>query len=185
MRCLDAAVLAGMLLAAPGARAGIVDEIRLGGFEHDSGVVGTHKEPGADLGLEVLFSSPGFLRGLHAPRPVLGLLGNTAGRTNQVYFGLTDRLTLFEHVFRPDDSIYLQGTLAAGFNDGKGNVQGTRLASSWKSHGIAFDFHPAFGLGYRTGPWSIEASVGHTSNAGLGHPNEGMNNLGIWLGRRF
>jgi hypothetical protein len=179
------ALLAGLCLAAP-AQAGMFDEVRLGGFQHDTGLVGTHREPGADVGGELIFTSPDILKPLHAPRPLLGMLVNTAGRTSQVYAGFTDHITLGRDLLRDGDAVYLEGTLAAGVNDGKGDVRGTPLASSWKSHGIAFDFHPALGIGYRIDPhWSLELAFSHTSNAGLGRYNDGMNDLGLWLGRHF
>jgi len=68
-----------------------IDEVKLGVLAHDIHFLSDHVEPGADINVEVLFSSPALLRVLGAPRPHLGLSLNTAGATNYAHGGLTWR----------------------------------------------------------------------------------------------
>src|SRR5262245_20748553 len=78
-------------MAAP-ARAdsqGWVDEIKFGVLAHDIRFLGNHVERGADINLEILFTSPAFLRIIGAPRLHLGGVSNTDGNTDYGYIGLT------------------------------------------------------------------------------------------------
>src|SRR5579859_4039965 len=83
------AVLAAMMPGVSHADGGLIDEFRLGVYEHDASVLGHQKETGADIGGEVLFASPFLLDVIGAPRPVVGVLVNTSGQTDQAYAGLT------------------------------------------------------------------------------------------------
>jgi lipid A 3-O-deacylase len=139
----------------------LLDEVRFGVFQHDTGLIGTQKEIGIDFSLEVL-SRP-LIRSilLGSPRIVVGGVVNSAGKTDQIYIG----------------------TVGGDWNDGKINVLGTPLEPNWKSHGNHLLFRIGLGAGYRfDATWSATLSFNHISNAGLAYPNQGQNNLGLVIG---
>src|SRR5713101_8706480 len=68
-----------------------IDEGKVGVLAHDIRFLGNHVEPGADVNVEVLFPSPAFLHVLGEPRPHLGGAGNTTGKTDKGYNGMTRR----------------------------------------------------------------------------------------------
>ena len=55
-----------------------VDELKVGGLAHDVGFLGHHVESGADVNVELLFTSPDLLRYIGSPRPHIGADINTA-----------------------------------------------------------------------------------------------------------
>lgn len=162
------------------------DEVRLGVYQHDSGLIGTHKEAGADFAVEFLSRPVKALWLIGTPRFVFGAAVNTAGKTNQVYFGIDKQLDFAHGVFLENDAFFIEGTIGGVWHSGKQDVRGTPLEASWKSHGSAFLFRPGLAAGYRFNEtWSIAASLNHISNAGLSTPNEGSNNLGILIGMKL
>jgi lipid A 3-O-deacylase len=188
-----AAVLAPLALLLPmsaeaGAGSGshFLEEVRLGVYQHDSGIVGDQKETGADFSVALLTAPLKILRIVGAPRFVLGAAVNSARQTDQAYIGLIRGWQLFGNVLRPDDSIFLEGVLGGEWNDGKIDVRGTPLEQSWKSHGSHFLFRTGLDLGYRINlNWAVALSFHHMSNAGLASPNEGMNDLGLSINRKL
>jgi lipid A 3-O-deacylase len=190
IRYIGAAFATSILAMLPlgGARAqpGFLNEVRLGGYQHDTGLIGTNKEAGADFSLEVLSRPIIPLKILGAPRLVVGGLANSSGQSNQLYAGFVGRFDLAHSLFANGDGFFLEGTLGGDWNDGKKDVRGTALAANWKSHGSALMFRIGFGLGYQfNSTWSAVASFNHISNAGLGPPNEGMNDLGLIIGMKL
>lgn len=174
------------LVFTPSYAGGIFNEIRLGIYQHDTGIIGNHKEEGADFALEGLSKPVTALRLIGSPRIVIGGAWNTAGQTSQIYLGIDKQLNFLEGSFTPSDSFFVEGTIGGVWQNGKHDVVGTPLESRWKSHGGSFLFRPGLALGYRFNEhWSIAASLNHISNAGLGKRNEGMNDLGILIGRKF
>src|SRR5690242_6020424 len=83
------------------AQSKLVDEIKVGALAHDVTFLGRHLESGADINLEVLFTSPDLLSVIASPRPHLGADINTDGNTSDGYFGLTWGITLIQNLFRP------------------------------------------------------------------------------------
>jgi lipid A 3-O-deacylase len=184
---VPAAVILALIPTAAGAADGtLVDELRFGVYQHDASVFGHQKETGADIGAELLFASPQFLKPVYAPRPVVGFLANTAGETNQVYMGLTWTWDFVRDVLRPGDGFYVEGTLGGGWNDGKTNVRDPAEQDKHKSLGSHFLFREDVDLGYRVSPaWSVAISYNHISNADLASRNEGLNDIGLRVGYRF
>ncbi len=161
----------------------LLDEIRLGIFQHDAGLIGTRKEDGTDFAAEVLTGPLVKIRLLGAPRLVLGGAINSAGQTDQAYFGIVGQWTLARWLLSRKDAFYFEATIGGGWNDGKIDVIGTPLEASWKSHGSHYLIRSGAYLGYRFDPrWSIAFGINHISNAGLARRNEGMNDVGLVLG---
>jgi len=176
----------GLVILVPGsalAQGKIVEEVRFGVYQHDTPIVGTHRESGADFGFEAL-SPP--LWSNSAPRFVLGGIVNTAGKTDQIYAGFAGIWDFAHHIFSADDAFFLEGMVGGAWHDGKLDVRGTPLAQDWKSHGSRFLFHTGFDVGYRFNPtWSIALTFFHISNANFTQPNQGMNDVGLRLGMRI
>jgi lipid A 3-O-deacylase len=164
---------------------GLIDEFRLGVFEHDASILGHQKETGADIGAEILFSSPGLLEIIGSPRPVIGGLVNTSSETDQAYAGLTWTWDFVSDLLWDGDGLYVEGTLGGGWNDG---VISATVAESQrrKSLGSNVLFREDVDLGYRITPvWSIAISYNHISNADLATRNEGLNDIGVRVGMKF
>jgi lipid A 3-O-deacylase len=87
-----------VLTAPAAAQTSIVDEFKIGVLAHDVGLLDHHVEAGADVNFEMLFTAPDVVIG--SPRPHLGGSVNTAGNTDQGYFGLTWGITLMPEPIR-------------------------------------------------------------------------------------
>jgi lipid A 3-O-deacylase len=186
-------LFAGLLLVSGTARAQNVTygEFKFGVIAHDVRFL-EGKESGVDLNPEVIFPSPVpdawvdqapiYLQWLLQPRPTIGTLINTAGFTNQYYFGPTWTWELVSNVLRPDDGITFGIFFGPGFNDGK-------LASSEpnrKSLGSHILFRESLELGYRIDAmWQVSAYIDHVSNAGFARYNQSLNDVGGRIGIRF
>lgn len=184
---LAAAVAAAFVCGAGAAQAeGLIDEVRFGVFDHDTAIVGSSKEEGADINVELLSQPISSLRIIGQPRLAVGAMLNTAGQTNQVYVGLDAQWPFAHDAIRSGDSFFLEGDVGVAWHDGKIDVRGTPEEAEWKSHGSDLLFRTGFGLGYRFDEtWSVALTLHHISNANLEHPNEGSNNIGIQTGFRF
>jgi len=181
-----ATVAASLICGAGEARAQLIDEVRVGLLDHDTGLVGTSKEDGVDLGIE-LFSQPiEALDFIGSPRVVVGAIINSENQTNQLYAGLAAQRTFASDVFRPNDGFFVEGLVAVAYHDGKIDVRNTPEDAEWKSHGSEFVFRTGFGVGYRFNEtWSLTATFAHISNANFAEPNQGANDVGLRLGMRF
>lgn len=161
---------------------GIIDELKFGVLAHDIGIGGHHKESGPDINGEVLFTSPSFLNIIWAPRPHLGADINTAGKTSQLYGGLTWRLLNFQQVFTDADAIYLNGSLGGAIHDGHLHGGG----SGDKQLGSRVLFRESLEIGYQFVPrQSVSLFADHISDAGLTSQNQGITNLGVRYGFGF
>lgn len=181
-----AALAAFCCLSAGGAEAGVVEQMRFGVYQHDTGIVGNHKEPGVDYELETLSSPVKALWFLNSPRIVAGGVWNSAGKTDQLYLGIVGQYRFAHHVFLPQDSFFIEGTIGGDWNTGKIDVVGTPAEAKWKSHGSHLLFRPGFAIGYYFDRrWSVAASLNHISNAGLASRNEGSNDLGVLIGMKL
>jgi len=176
--CPLVTALAGPAHADPG----WIDEVKLGVLGHDVRFLGDHVEPGADLNVEVLFSTPAFLRVLWAPRPHLGLSLNTAGATNYAYVGLTWSGRPWRPLLTLPEGLFAAGSLGGGIHDGHLNsappdrkVLGSRLL-----------FRESVEAGYQlTRSVSLSVMLDHLSNAGLAPHNQGLTNVGARVGVTF
>ena len=161
---------------------GVIDELKVGVLDHDIGIGGHHKEPGADINGEVLFTSPSFLSVIWSPRPHLGMDINTNGKTSQFYGGLTWRLLNFQQIFTGNDAIYLNGSLGGAIHDGHLHGGG----SDDKQLGSRVLFRESIEVGYQFTPrQSVSVFADHISDAGLTSQNQGISNLGVRYGYGF
>jgi lipid A 3-O-deacylase len=183
-----AAALAAALVCgvAPAHAEGFIDEVRFGAFDHDTALVGSSREDGADINLEVLSRPLSSLSLIGQPRLAIGAMLNTAGRTNEIYAGLDAQWPFATDVVRAGDAFFLEGDVGVAWHDGKIDVTGTPEAEEWKSHGSEFLFRTGFGVGYRFDEtWSVALTLYHSSNANLAKPNQGSNDVGVQVGYRF
>jgi lipid A 3-O-deacylase len=180
MRNALAGAAASLLLASPAMAASLVDEMRAGVFYHDAGIFGGQKEDGPDLNLELRFVSPEFLSAIWSPRPHLGVHGNLAGDTSQLYFGLTWSFMLWPT--GGADGLFLDASLGGSAHNGKLDT----TDPDRKSLGSRVLFRESLELGYRFGEvHSISVMLDHISNANLADRNEGLDNLGVRYGLKF
>jgi hypothetical protein len=180
--------LAGFVVGtAPAAAAwGPLDEVRLGVYQHDTGLIGTQKELGIDTQLEVLTRPLIPLSIVGAPRIAIGGVVNSAGYTDQIFAGFDGQWNFVHNVFTGGDAFFVEGFLGGCWHDGKKDVIGTAQEQYWKSHGGHFLFRTGFDFGYRFSPrWALGVSFYHVSNANIVKPNEGMNDIGLRLGMKL
>ena len=179
-------VAAGVSGIGPAQAENFFEEVRVAAFDHDTGIVGSSKEDGADIGIEVLSRPISSLRLIGEPRLVFGVNVNTEGQTNQAYAGLNAQWGFASDSFRQGDSFFLEGSVGVTYHDGERDVRNTPEDAEWKSHGSSFLFRTGFGAGYRFNEhWSVSAALYHISNANTAEPNQGSNNIGLQLGYRF
>jgi lipid A 3-O-deacylase len=178
---LSLAMLASAL-GASGAQAGIIDEVKAGVLAHDVGVLGDSVESGADIVGEMLFTSPRFLDAIGAPRPALGVSGNTAGKTDYLYLDLAWTATVWHQAPQSEEGIYVGGALGGAVHDGQLN----QFVDHDKALGTRGLFHLAVEAGYRIDPaYSVELYFDHLSNADISTHNPGLNNVGLRVGFKF
>jgi lipid A 3-O-deacylase len=159
-----------------------VSELKIGGLGHDLTFLGRHVESGADVNLEVLFNSPDFLSVIGSPRPHIGGDINTAGNTSDGYFGLTWGTSLFQGLFQPNDSIFINGSLGGAIQDGYIDS----APPGRKKLGSVVLFRESAELGYQFTPtFNVSALLDHISNANLGRHNAGITSAGARFGFKF
>jgi hypothetical protein len=151
-------------------------ELRVGFLRPDVGVFGTHKEKGGiDLNGEVLFNSPRVLSWIGAPRPHVGITGNTAGNTGYVYIGMTWHFELWR-------ALFLEPSVGGAAHNGKYN----HATNDRKSLGCSLQFRESLSLGYHlTKRVNASLYLDHISNAGICSGNEGMESAGLRMGYSF
>lgn len=185
---LATAVLAPGIAAAQNLTYG---EVKLGVLAHDVHFLGG-KEHGVDVNPEIIGPSPvadawaamlpAYLRWTVQPRPTLGGEVNSAGDTNQVYFGATWTWQLASNLLRPGDGITFGIFFGPSFNDG----HVVSASPDRKSLGSNVLFREAIELGYRVTPViTLSAFMDHVSNAGLARFNQSINDVGGRIGFRF
>src|SRR3954466_284756 len=160
----------------------IVDELKVGGLAHDVGFLGHHVEGGADVNVELLFTSPELLRYIGSPRPHIGGDINTSGNTSYGYFGLTWGIMLIQNLFGNGDGIFANGSLGGALHDGYLNS----APPDRKKLGSTFLFRESLELGYQINPVvSVSAILDHISNANLAEHNAGITSAGARIGFRY
>ena len=163
----------------------IIDEVKTGVLAHDVGFLGHHVEAGADVNLEVLFTSPDILGVIGSPRPHIGGDINTAGRTSDGYFGLTWGITLIQNLFNFGDGVFANGSLGGAIHDAS-PLTGTTQPDGHKLLGSRILFRESAELGYQITPQlSVSALLDHISNANLAPRNAGITNAGARFGFKF
>jgi lipid A 3-O-deacylase len=186
VRMLRSAVVAATLAAAvptsATAQTQVVDEFKFGVLAHDIGLFDKHVESGSDINFEMLFTPPEFFRVIGSPRPHLGGSLNTAGKTNDGYFGLTWGITLLQNLFGWGGSVFANGSLGGALQDGFTNS----APPDRKKLGSTALFRESVELGYQLTPnLSISGFVDHMSNANLAPHNAGITDAGARLGFKF
>src|ERR1700752_1722466 len=177
-----AAMLVAALPAAAPAQTQLVDEFKFGVLSHDIGLFDKHVESGSDINFEILFTPPEFFRVIGSPRPDLGGTLNTAGNTNDGYFGLTWGITLIQNLFGWGGSVFANGTLGGALQDGYTNS----APPDRKKLGSTALFRESVELGYQLTPnLSVSGFVDHMSNANLAPHNAGLTEAGARLGFKF
>jgi len=166
-------------------------EVKLGILDHDAHFLGG-KEHGVDINPEVIFGSPisddmianapPWLHWALQPRPTLGGAIDTAGDTDQLYFGGTWSWMLVSNIVNPEDGIVLGFFFGPGLNNGK--IQSN--SDDRKALGSNVLFREALDVGYQINlTWEISAYMDHISNGGLAKENQSINDVGIRIGYRF
>jgi lipid A 3-O-deacylase len=162
----------------------LVDEVKIGGLAHDVGFLTHHVESGADVNLEVLFTSPDILHVIGAPRPHIGADINTAGNTSDGYFGLTWGATL-QQLFGIAPGVFVDGSLGGAIHDGY-LTSPVPPPPGRKLLGSRILFRESAELGYQISPIvDISAILDHISNANLAPRNAGITSAGARLGFKF
>jgi Lipid A 3-O-deacylase (PagL) len=195
-RCWRLSVLGlGVLWALPPVTAyadGIVSEVSVGVLDHDVRALGG-KEHGIDMNGEIQFVSPVglqmvaglpvWLRWLFRPYPTLGFDINSSGYTNQYYAGGTWTAELFTDVLQSDDGVFV--SLGGGGAVNNGHV-GPTTEIDRKKLGSNVLFHLTGELGYRFSRRDrLAFFYEHSSNAGLAHYNQSLNDAGLRFAWRF
>lgn len=179
-------------LTAPVATSGIVSEIRAGMLAHDLPILGPQHEHGADINTEVLFVSPiseqavsgvaAAERWLLRPRPQVGVTGNLSRYTSQAYLGLDWTAPAVRSPIRSQDKLLFD----VGFG---GSVNNDRTLASVVNRarlGSNLLFHPNLQISYGINSrYTVGLYYEHSSNAHLAKVNEGLNNIGLRLGRQL
>jgi len=169
------------LFSAP-ARAGIIDQVWIGGYAHDISDLGNGKESNtADIQLEVDTGQPRFLRFLGAPHFNATLALNTAGETDFGSVGLAWDHRLFGSAY---------GSLQFGIGDSDGVTQPSSNPKDQNRLllGSKMLFREAGGVNWRLkNHWLVGVQFVHASNGLIlgKRYNEGINDVGVRVGYRF
>jgi lipid A 3-O-deacylase len=153
-----------------------INELRFGVFDHDRW---SNESGSVDLNFEVLFAKPfrsqDPLWDLFIPRPHLGGMLNTDGKTSHIYAGATWGFDIYGPIFA-------EASFGAGAHNGDhGNVRADRNAL-----GCSVLFRESASLGWKINAnWRAMATIEHLSNAGLCDQNRGLTNIGARIGYAF
>lgn len=152
-------------------------EVRAGGAIYDFGPFTTRSFDGGVVNGEVLAPSPGFLRGIGAPRPYIGTdLAISDEPIHAFYGGL-------------NWEIYVSRKVYFGFSAGGAVVTPsaeTNDIGEEKDLGSSVLFHLQASAGVDlTENMTAQVYLNHFSNAQLGDSNDGLESVGVRLGFRF
>jgi lipid A 3-O-deacylase len=160
----------------------ILDEVKLGLLAHDIGFLGHHVESGEDVNMEVLFTSPSFLRWILSPRPHIGADINGSDNTSNYYAGLTWGWTFYRPGWNRGDGFFANLSFGGSYNDGETSTTDPHR-KSLGSHEL---FKEGIDIGYQLNEVvSIAGYIDHISNADLAPKNAGITNAGLRLGYKF
>jgi lipid A 3-O-deacylase len=166
-------------------------QFTLGVLDHDVHFL-EGKEGGVDINPEFKLESPisdawtaqlpWYLRYFVQPRPTIGGEANTAGFTNEFYFGGTWTWQLAQRLLSPDDGITFGIFWGPGFNDGL-IVSNVPDRKSLGSHVL---YREALELGYQINSrFEVSVFIDHVSNAGSARYNQSINDAGGRFSVRF
>lgn len=177
------------------------DEIRIGAMLHDAkifddflfgGVRGKEQSP--SMNLEYIWDSPGWLEWAYSARPYIGGTINLDGHTSHGGAGVLWRKGFMKRFF--GEAAF--GVVGHNGNDRVPNpIDATTLEEinrrfDLKRNNIEFGseilFRTQFALGYEfSEKWAGELVFEHLSHGQIlgGPENEGSNNIGVRIARRF
>jgi lipid A 3-O-deacylase len=164
------------LLSPPPAAPDNSFEARLGAFAH---AVGSNEQGSVDSNMELLFprlpipvpAEYGFL----VPRPQIGGMINTDGKTSYAYAGVVWTLNITPRFF-------LEPMFGGAVHNGELDTPDPTR----NSLGCVQLFHTGLSTGFRLSDhWTILGTWDHISDARLCDRNQGINDYGIKLGYRF
>ena len=161
----------------------VVDEVKIGGLAHDVGFLTHHVETGADVNLEMLFTSPDVPRD-HRLAAAAYRWRHQHQRHDQRRLFRADlgRSTLVQGLFDPGDGIFVNGSLGGAIQDGYIDT----APPGRKRLGSRILFRESAELGYQITPTvSVSAMLDHISNADLGQHNAGITSAGARFGFKF
>lgn len=151
-------------------------EFNLGVLDHDTDNLwsGFNREDGVDINAEVLFGSLGSAVGGQV-HPALGVSINTVGDTSKAYAGLRWRHPIGEGFF-------VGLGLGAAVHDGETDF----VSRDRKALGSRVLWHIPVEAGFMISrDYAVSVYFDHVSNAYLADENEGMDTIGVRVGRRF
>ena len=155
---------------------GILSEVRIGASAHG---IPKREVGSVDVNGEILTVKPYTLNTAWdylIPRFHVGGDLNTAGKTSQVYAGLTWQFPIYARFFG-------EATFGGEANDGH---TGFIVPAGYAAVGTHVMFRESGSIGYHlTEHWNILATIEHSSNAGLAKRNQGITNVGGRLGYAF
>ena len=158
-------------------------EVKQGILAHDRGWFGKNREGlGPDYNFELMFNSPGFLKKIWSPKPVLGLTQTSTGGSSLYYGGITWDANISKNWF-------VTGTTGIAYTNGlkklpkgeeaKGDKK-IQFGSQWLHRGaieVGWNFY---------GNDTISLMFSHVSHGSmLSDKNHGMDEFGIRYGYRF
>lgn len=154
----------------------VVDEVRLGIYDHNSNLAATrHETSDPDVNAEILFNSPSWLQWMAKPRIHLGANINTGNGTSSAYSGLT-----WDYDFT--DALFIEGSFGGAIHNGETD----RQTASKLDLGCRVLFHENVSLGLRIDDHSsVMLTMDHMSSANLCDPNPGLTDVGIRYGYSF
>jgi lipid A 3-O-deacylase len=151
-------------------------EVRFGAFAHG---VGFEERGSVDVNAELVFPrlpiDLGPTWAFLVPRPHLGFMANTAGKTSYVYGGFVWTLNL-------TDRFFVEPMFGGAIHNGEtDHPPPDRVAL-----GCPVLFHTGLSVGYRLNErWTLYGTWDHISNANLCSHNVGLNNWGGRIGYKF
>ena len=151
-------------------------EARLGAYAHDPF---KNEKGSVDIGAELVFArlpiatAPGWE--WLVPRPTIGIMANTAGKTSYGYVASTWTIDITRWFF-------IEPVVGAAIHDGELDTRDPTRDSM----GCRVLWHVGGNVGVRlTDNWSVLASWRHISNSNLCHRNNGVDGFGAQVGYRF
>lgn len=176
---------------------GLIEELRLGVFDHDTGMIASGKEPGYAFNMELRTVSPSFLSYIWSPKPTIGVvLPYRAHTTNHGYAGLT-------WTFHPmGDRFFVDFFFGLSYNDGNANfdykplkfqvppvIVDERVQKKYVGSHVLF--RESLEIGYRLGEkkqHAVSAYISHLSHGQIlskDGRNSGMDHVGVRYGYKF
>ncbi len=167
-------------------------EFRLGVLAHDVALVTSGSggvEDGPNLAIEGLLASPGFFKWIGSPRPYANFSWNLGGDTNFGGVGLAWQTPAWRN------RVFGEFGLGVNWHDGvvdlpeqRDDPVRLRLNDTRVLLGSREVFRTTLAAGYRvTDDWDVTIVYEHLSHGQIlgTDRNQGLDNIGVRLGRRF